>query len=174
MCDCRPYSNGIHARNALHYYVLFNAGMVVQPRDFISEEFFVRTCKTKLHFTVSAMDAGTTVIVLEAQGQQFAEGEYTGCSAEFAPMDKMELSQGLIRVTETESGSLLVENLTQEDIPRVRIFYKFYMHEIGVYLGGITYTAKMDDLKAGSSQIITPSHYLAGYSKIVMIKTYDE
>jgi hypothetical protein len=129
---------------------------------------------TKLHFKAAALDAGATVIVLEAEGRQFAEGEYAGCSAEFATMEAMELSQNLVRVTETESGSLLVENLTHEDIPCVRIFYKFYMHDMGVYVGGITYTAKVDGLKADSSQTITPSHYLSGYSKIVMIKTYDE
>ncbi len=129
---------------------------------------------TKLHFKASALDAGATVIVLEAEGRQFAEGEYAGCSAEFATVETMELSQDLVRVTENESGSLLVENLTHEDIPCVRIFYKFYMYDMGAYVGGITYTAKIDDLKAGSSQTVTPSHYLSGYSKIVMIKTYDE
>jgi hypothetical protein len=123
---------------------------------------------------VAALDAGATVIVLEAEGRTFVEGEYAGCSAEFATMEAMELSQGMVRVTETESGSLLVENLTHEDIPRVRIFYKFYMYDTGVYVGGITYTAKIDGLKAGSSRVITPSHYLSGYSKVVMIKTYDE
>ena len=41
------------------------------------------------------------------------------------------------------------------------------------YVGGITYTAKITNLDAGASQTITPSHYLKGSSKIMMVRTYD-
>lgn len=40
-------------------------------------------------------------------------------------------------------------------------------------VGGITYTAKITNLNAGASQTITPSHYLKGSSKIMMVRTYD-
>ena len=129
---------------------------------------------TKLCFSAATVDAGATVIVLEADGQPFAAGDYTACAVEYATVNKLELSEALVRVTETDDGSLLVENLTDRDIPCVRIFYKFYMHDTQVYVGGITYNARVEDLKAGSAQTVTPSHYLSGYSRIVMVKTYEE
>ena len=66
-----------------------------------------------------------------------------------------------------------VPNLTDQKIPAVRIFYKFYMEDEAAYVGGITYTAKITNLDAGTSQTITPSHYLKGSSKIMMVRTYD-
>jgi hypothetical protein len=47
------------------------------------------------------------------------------------------------------------------------------MNDVDVFVGGITYTAKLEDLDAGESMQIQPSHYLAGMSRIVMVKTYD-
>ena len=47
------------------------------------------------------------------------------------------------------------------------------MDDVEVYVGGITYTAKLVELKAGKSIVVTPSHYYAGFSKVLMVKTYD-
>ena len=127
----------------------------------------------ELKFTASAIEAGGTVIVLEAGGKQFSNGKYSKCVAEFATMTEMEMSLDQVRVEETAEGGLLVTNIAEKDIPCVRIFYKFYMYDSDVYVGGITYTAKIVDLAAGDSCVVTPSHYLQGYSKVVMVKTYD-
>ena len=86
---------------------------------------------------------------------------------------KLHLNSMVKNVEETAEGSLLVTNITETDIPCIRIFYKFYMYDTNVYVGGITYTAKVTNLAAGASCIVTPSHYLQGYSKIIMVKTYD-
>lgn len=78
-----------------------------------------------------------------------------------------------MRVTENADHSLTVTNLTGEDIACVRIFYKLYMQDEDVYVGGITYNARLVDLPAGGSQTVTPSHYAKGYSRVVMVRTYD-
>ena len=83
------------------------------------------------------------------------------------------MSADQVKVEETENGSLLVTNLTDEEIPCVRIFYKFYMEEEEAYVGGITYTAKLTGLSAGGSQTVSPSHYAAGSSRVMMVRTYD-
>lgn len=128
---------------------------------------------TQLKFAASAIEAGGTVVVMEAEGKQYAEGDYANCTAEVATIAEMIMSQDQISVEENPEGGLLVTNLTEEEIPCVRIFYKFYMQEVDVYVGGITYTAKIDNLAAKSSCTVMPSHYLQGFSKIVMVKTYD-
>ena len=48
------------------------------------------------------------------------------------------------------------------------------MKDIDVYVGGITYNAKVINLGPGRSQKIVPSHYSIGDSKVLMVKTYDE
>ena len=83
------------------------------------------------------------------------------------------MSEGQVLVEENEDGSLLVTNLTDKTIPTIRIFYKYYMYDEEVYVCGITYTARIRDLEGGASCVIAPSHYMAGASKVVMVRTYD-
>lgn len=128
---------------------------------------------TQLRFAGSALGPGDTAIVLEANAKQFGTGKYSNCEAEIATEKEMEMSQDQVRVEDTAENDLLVTNITGKDIACIRVFYKFYMYETDVYVGGITYSAKLVDLAAGDSFVIRPSHYIRGYSKVVMVKTYD-
>lgn len=126
-----------------------------------------------LHFQASAIPGGATIVVQEAEQTPYRQGTYTNCKADAAVLDKFEMSEDTVRVEEAEDHSLIVTNLTGETIPAVRIFYKFYMEEENVYVGGITYNAKITDLAAGESRNVTPSHYAKGFSRVVMVRTYE-
>lgn len=128
---------------------------------------------TQLQFEASALPAGAMAVVQEQNRTPFQEGTYADCSATVAEIDEFEMSENQVQVEENEDQSLTITNLTDKDIPAVRIFYKFYMEEENAYVGGITYTAKVTNLKAGDSQEIIPSHYLQGSSRIIMVRTYD-
>ena len=128
---------------------------------------------TELQFEASALPAGETVVVQEKNRVLFEGGNYTDCSADVAEIEEFDMSSDQIRVDETGDQTLTVTNLTDENIPAVRIFYKFYMKDEDTYVGGITYTAKITGLDANASVEITPSHYLKGSSRIMMIRTYD-
>lgn len=128
---------------------------------------------TELQFEASALPAGGTVVVQEKNRVLFEGGNYTDCSADVAEIEEFDMSSDQIRVDETGDQTLTVTNLTDENIPAVRIFYKFYMEDEDTYVGGITYTAKITGLDANASVEITPSHYLKGSSRIMMIRTYD-
>ena len=128
---------------------------------------------TALQFDASALPAGGTVVVQEKNKTPFQEGNYADCSATVAEISGFEMSEDKVQVEESGEQSLTVTNLTDEDIPAVRVFYKFYMEDEGTYVGGITYTAKITNLAAGASQTITPSHYVQGSSRVMMVRTYD-
>lgn len=126
-----------------------------------------------LRFEVSALPAGGMAVVQESNKVLFQEGNYTDCMATVAEVEDFTMSEDKIRVEETGEQEITVTNLTDQEIPTVRIFYKFYMEDEDTYVGGITYTAKITDLQAGDSQVIQPSHYLKGSSRIMMVRTYD-
>ena len=128
---------------------------------------------TPITFELSDLPAGAAVVAQEINQTAYQDGVYRDYNADIAESDGLEQSAGKISVQENEDGSLTVSNLTDRLIPCIRIFYKFYMSDEDVYVGGITYTAKLTDLEAGASQTIIPSHYSRGYSKVVMIRTYD-
>lgn len=122
-------------------------------------------------FIASAIAPGATVIVQETDRKSYSNTTSFTCNTHIANIDSFDYSDD-VTVEENET-SLTVTNVSGSDIPCVRIFYKLYMEEEDVYVGGITYTAKITDLAAGDSVDITPTHYLQGYSKIMMVRTYD-
>lgn len=126
-----------------------------------------------LTFKATALPAGGTMVVQEANAAAYVNTKFTDCACDIATLDVFEMSENKVSVTEGEKGGLVVKNLTGETIPCIRIFYKFYMQDAKVYVGGITYTAKVTDLAGGESTVINPSHYLADSSALMMVRTYD-
>lgn len=127
----------------------------------------------ELSFVASAIDADSRIVVMEAHAEEYVEADYDACSADVAQIPAFEMSGELIRVEESKNGALLVTNISDTDIPCVRLFYKFYMEDVNVYVGGITYTAKIEYLAAGETKTVMPSHYARDSSRVVMIKVYD-
>lgn len=126
-----------------------------------------------LEFQVSDVPSGAYVVAQEVNKASYKSAGYTDCTADVAELSALEMSGDKVKVEENEDGSLTVSNLTDKEIPCVRVFYKFYMDDEDAYVGGITYNAKLTGLTAGGSQKVVPSHYSAGYSKVVMVRTYD-
>lgn len=126
----------------------------------------------QLQYKATALPAGAKIVVQEASAAAYSDDVYTACTADVAQMEIFEMSSSLVKVVENEDGSLSVTNLGTETIPCVRIFYKFAMEKGEIYVGGITYTAKIIQLESGATQQVYLSHYAAGSSEIMMIRTY--
>lgn len=136
-------------------------------------EVTVKGDSKELLFSISTLPAGAAVVVQEANQSAYQEFKPLSFEAECAEIKAFEMSAEQVKVEETADGSLRVTNLTDQEIPCVRVFYKLYMPEEEVYVGGITYVAKITELKANASSEVKAKHYLPGNSKIMMIRTYD-
>ncbi|MDO4333193.1 MAG: hypothetical protein Q4C58_11015 [Eubacteriales bacterium] len=126
-----------------------------------------------LEFEASAIPRGASVIVQEKNKAGYKDQTYTSCKGTSALSESFEMSEDKVSVEDNEDGSLRITNQSGKDIDCVRIMYKLYMEEEDTYVGGITYMSKVDDLKADESRTITPSHYDAGHSRVMMVKIYD-
>lgn len=129
--------------------------------------------KTHFTFEFSGVAAGASIVAMEKNKAPAVDQKYNSISADAAFSDGFELSKAALNVEETEDGQLKITNLSGNDIPCVRVFYKFYIPDQNTYVGGITYVAKILDLKAGDSAQVLPSHYAAGSSKVIMAKIYQ-
>lgn len=136
-------------------------------------EVTVKGDSKELLFSISTLPAGAAVVVQEANQSAYQEFKPLSFEAECAEIKAFEMSAEQVKVEETADGSLRVTNLTDQEIPCVRVFYKLYMPEEEVYVGGITYVAKITELKANASSEVKAKHYSPGNSKIMMIRTYD-
>ena len=137
-------------------------------------EISMKGSESDYRFAVSNLAPGDAAAVQETEKNLMAEQEYDAITAEPAWSDGFEMSEDQLEVRENADGQLEVTNLTEEIIPCVRIFYKFYMEEENLYVGGITYTAKIGNLRPGATARVAPSHYVPGGSRIVMVKTFEK
>lgn len=126
-----------------------------------------------LTFVVSALPAGSQVVVQAKNRASCASGDLTACTASVATRAQLGMASDKVSVVDNGNNSITVTNLTDASIATVRIFYKYYMKEEGTYVGGITYTSKISDLPAGASVTVSPTHFTSDSAKVVMVRTYD-
>ena len=125
-------------------------------------------------FVVSSLPKGATIVVQEKNKMPMPAGNLTACTASVIENPEgMQLTYHDIKITENGDNSITIENLSSKDLPSVRIFYKYFMTDQQLLVGGITFTVNITDLQAGETMTIKPSHYLKGASEIVMVQTYE-
>lgn len=127
--------------------------------------------KKKLIFDVSTLPANSSAVVMEKNKAGFNSSSgvtYGGTTAGY--LSSLEKAS-TVKCEKVKNNGIKVTNTSKKDIPCVRIFYKYKSSE-GYYVGGITYTAKVENLKAGESQTVYPSHFDSDGGQIMMVKTY--
>ena len=126
----------------------------------------------KLVFDVSTLPANSSAVVMEKNKASFSSSKgvtYGGTTAGY--VNSLEKASS-IKCKKVKNNGIEVTNTSSKNIPCVRVFYKYKSSE-GYYVGGITYTAKVEDLKAGASQTIYPSHFASDGGEIMMVKAYN-
>ena len=126
----------------------------------------------KLVFDVSTLPANSSAVVMEKNKASFNSSKgvtYGGTTAGY--VNSLEKASS-IKCKKVKNNGIEVTNTSSKNIPCVRVFYKYKSSE-GYYVGGITYTAKAEDLKAGASQTIYPSHFASDGGEIMMVKAYN-
>lgn len=127
----------------------------------------------KLVFEVSTLPANSSAVVMEKSKTTFDSNKnVTYGKSTVAYTDKLEKSSD-IKYKVLDNNGIEVTNKSKKDIGCVRVFYK-YKSEEGYYVGGITYVAKVNNLKAGTSETIYPSHFATDGGQVMMVKTYDK
>lgn len=125
----------------------------------------------KLVFDVSSLPTNSSAIIMEKNKAPLDKSKsitYGGTTGGYT--NKLE-KDATIKYQKVDNNGIKVTNKSNKNIPCVRIFYKYKSSE-GYYIGGITYTAKINNLKAKESQTIYPSHFDSDGGEIMMIKTY--
>ena len=123
----------------------------------------------KLVFEVSTLPANSSAVVMEKSKTTFDSSKnVTYGKSTVAYTDKLEKSSD-IKYKVLDNNGIEVTNKSKKDIACVRVFYK-YKSEEGYYVGGITYVAKVNNLKAGTSETIYPSHFATDGGQVMMVK----
>ena len=127
-----------------------------------------------ISFKVSDLPAGQQCVVLEASRHQRNTNEVLELiSRVVAQVDMLPGSDKVLPVI-NDDNTITLMNTTQEELPVVRVFYKYFYEDENSFVGGITYTATATKVPAGGSVTIAPSHFEANASVIMGTGVYDQ
>lgn len=125
------------------------------------------------NFSASGIGAGKQIAIQESNAQAASSGPFYTVDSETSQETSF-TSDSDISYTLNDDGSIELTNNSSSNKPVVRVYYKFYLPEYSAYIGGITYTAKVDNLEAGETRTISPSHFDSETSEIIRIQSYNE
>lgn len=138
-------------------------------------EYAFQVGNETLCFKLSDLPAGYSAVVLEANRHPYDSAEILKLTDRVvATAESFSFANEQVLVVDNGDDSLTLMNLTNETLPVVRVYYKFYYEAENVFVGGITYTAKGRDIPAGGSVTIHPSHYVSDGCVLMGSGVYSE
>ena len=169
-----PYS-GMFVENGTNTQVTGVAMILISNTGEEAVEYTqitVKYAETTLTFQITALPAGERMVVQELNAQAIPEGEPVEASALVVHRAQMAIAPEL-SVKDNGDNTLTVTNLTDKTIPMVRVFYKYYMENEDIFVGGIAFTVKITNLPAKGNMVVQPAHFVSANSRVVMALTYD-
>ena len=123
----------------------------------------------QLRFEATFIPPGCSVLVLEKDAQRYDTGLITDFTCPKVVCMQPQSSSESVCVETDGFCSLKVINLTDKDISCVRVFYKQYYEVDELFLGGITYSLVLPDLRGGESLTLSPYHFATELSRVVAV-----
>lgn len=125
----------------------------------------------EMYFDATYIPPRATVLVVEKSGMPYSDLPVEECRVRTVIPGSYDWAKERIRIEECGLGSLAVTNLTDQPICCTRVFYKQHDGGTDLYIGGITFSAVLNDLMPGETRVITPYRYACGYSAVVAVIT---
>lgn len=125
------------------------------------------TAGEELTFFASNIMPGAQVLVLETNTAVWKEREITACSGWVSEAAWKALPEITLEILEVDMGTLSVTNTSLRTLTDIWLYYKNYLPEGDLYVGGITYVETIPVLEPGQTVQINPNHYASGYSRVI-------
>lgn len=131
------------------------------------------TIDGKYVFNVTTLLPGEKMVVLENSRAEYKgniNGEDVAVSNVAFFHEKPDMHEELLKIT-GEDNCITVKNVSDKVFPGGRVFYKNKFD--GRYIGGITYTGTIPELKKDETVVLNAAHYFKESSEFMFV-TYAE
>lgn len=157
--------------NVLSILVKNNSDQVIQYGEI---KIKINDTETVI-FKVSNLASKTSALIMESTGkvEYNKEDKYQVVEGLDATIDEMSMMEDKIEIVKAEKKKITIKNKTSENLGTVYVYYK-NIQDGGAYLGGITYRAKFENVKAGATVEAETSHYYKDSSQIVMVDNVSD
>ncbi len=143
--------------------------------NFGTEEIELAEVKLKfdqdeLVFFGTNIPAGGRVLIIEQSGKGWTQEPCGACYGWVQYTEEPPLPDGVLLLQDVDMGTVAVTNTTEKTLNDIWLFYKHYLYEDALYLGGITYIEVIPWIRPGQTLQIKPEYYASGYSKFIKAK----
>ncbi|MBQ9887098.1 MAG: hypothetical protein IJM37_09605 [Lachnospiraceae bacterium] len=155
--------------NVLSLVVMNNSDEMVQ----YSSITFNRKNGDPIRFIISNLPPKTPVLVQELNGVGFEGTEKITFDKEITAKIVSDMHPDEVTITASDN-MISLTNKTDKTIKTAYVYYKLYT-EGGVYLGGITYRAKIENVAPGATVTQGAAHYFIESSEVLCVDIgYEE
>ncbi len=110
---------------------------------------------------------GAKIALLESGAKYYISEEITNISGWQIISPKQQYPLDYIKVDEQAMSTLVITNISEIEVQGRNMFYKTWLAEEDILVGGITYVVSIPSLAPGEMKTLYPYHFASGYSKIV-------
>ena len=125
-------------------------------------------------FEFTYLPAGGRLLVPEKNRLPYVRGKVTDCRCGQLVTGDFGAENAGVGFTQKGMSGIVLENQTQRDLKNVQLYYKNYLKDEGIYVGGTTYQISVGSLPARGKQEISPVYFVWGYSAVVDIQTGEQ
>lgn len=143
--------------------VLYNAGE--QTVDEV--QVVLKREKDSFTFHATCIPPESSVMVLEQDGKRCIFPSFSDCTGTLSSKKIEWMGQGSVGIQPRSMGSVSVTNHMEKPIERFVLYYKPYLEESEMYLGGKSYTCPVGSMEPGQTTEVVLHHYAQGYSQII-------
>lgn len=123
-------------------------------------------------FKLSTLPAGTSALVMEGEQSLYSPDiELVSVEASEVYLDTLSLNEDKIKLS-FDGQYLLLKNISDTDLTAVYVRFKNFASG-NIYLGGITYSAAFDNVKAGEEYAYNTMHLSLDHSEILMVEVIE-
>ncbi len=128
---------------------------------FASMVVYTENCRYEFEATMLPPDS--TVLIPEMNGALLTEKDIVRCFG-WVTVPKDTPPEG---ITVTAAQHITVANLSSVTVENLLVYYRTYLREEDVYLGGMSFILKAPAMAPGETVTLFPDCYAPGYSRVV-------
>lgn len=121
-----------------------------------------------LTFEFTHLPGNGEILVVEKNKQPFNGDAILGCDGVVRSEDRKDWTDKLL-FTPTGQRGLIVKNLTERQLKDIVVYYKTYYAPAGFYVGGITYSVRIDAIARKEEVQLFPCPFIAEGSEVVWV-----
>ena len=119
------------------------------------------------HFFGTDLPPDSTSLLVEMDGKPYTTNLCSDCTAWARYAEDRQTLGSVLALSEVGIDTIRVENISQQPQEDILLYYKNYLPEGDLYLGGVTYQIYIGTLDPGQHIEISPFRYVSGYSKVI-------